>query len=121
MAVDPGQLLDAIVASLAKLFKLSERRPKLDLGFFKKVLVLGDLESKALTLFGDVLANFLELGFVLGLHLLHLGLEFGYFVVLGPEEGELIVLLLQLGLMLSCLFEKMQHHIRHGHTILKRC
>ena len=119
--MDPGQLLDTTIASLPKLFKLGERRPKPDFGFLEQILVLGDLKGKALTLFGEVLANFLELGFVLGLHLLHLGLEFGYFVVLGPEEGKLIVLLLQLGLMLSCLFEKMQHHIRHGHTILKRC
>ena len=119
--MDLGQLLDTTIASLPKLFKLSERRPKPGFEFLEQVLVLGDLEGKTLMFFDEVLANFLELDFVLGLHILHLVLKFGYLVVLGPEEGKLIILLLQLGLMLSCLFEKMQHHIRHGHTILKRC
>ena len=121
MVVDPGQLLSVVVTPLPELHKFSIRRLKLSVGLFQQFLVLANLELQTLLLFGEILASFIHLGFVERLEFLHFCLKFGNFIIFGPEESEVIILLLQFGLMLSFLFEKMQHHIRHGHTIFKRC
>ena len=121
MAVDPGQLLGAVVTPLSKLHKLSICRLKLSVGLFRQFLILGNSEVQSFSLFSEILASFIEFGFVERLELFHVCLEFANFIILGPEEGELIILLLEFGLVLPCLFEKMQHHIRYGHTIFKGC
>ena len=117
MAVDPGQLLGTVITPFAKLHKFSIRRLKFDVGLLEKFSVLGNLEIEALALFSIVLASFLKFGLVLRFQLLHVCLELGNFIILGSEEGKLVIFLFELGLMLPCLFEKMQNHIRHEHTI----
>ena len=71
MAVDPGQFIDAIIASLAELHQFSVRRLEFDVGLLEKFAILSNLEIEALALFGVVLASLFELSLVLRLHLLH--------------------------------------------------
>ena len=120
MVVDPSQLLGTVITPFAKLHKFSIRRLKFDVGLLEKFSVLGNLEIEALTLFSIVLDSLFKVGLVLRFQFLHLCFELGDLIILGSEEGKLIVFLFELGLMLPCLFEKMQHHIRHGHTIFQR-
>jgi len=101
MAVDPGQLLGAVVAPLPELHKFGICRLKLSVGLFQQFLVLGNLEVQMLLLFGEILASFIHLGFVERLEFLHLCLKLGNFFILGPEEGKFIILFLEFGLLLS--------------------